>query len=247
MATSTPIVNEALAYILVFSFLLFFAIVFLMLYFVVRYRRSRNPVPSKISGNLPLEILWIVLPTIIVLTMFVYGLTGFTFLRTVPADAMKITVISRQWSWLFQYENGMKSRDLIVPVGRSVDLELTSQDVIHSFFVPEFRIKQDCVPGMRTRTWFKATQTGTYDILCAEYCGTLHSSMLAKLIVAPQDQFDKYQDIFDKHVGLRRAEEPNCEIVRKDGKIVQVTISSQTLLLDKKAFILELFHDMTKK
>jgi cytochrome c oxidase subunit 2 len=192
MATSTPIVNEALAYILVFSFLLFFAIVFLMVYFVVRYRRSRNPVPSPISGNLPLEILWIVLPTVIVLTMFVYGLTGFTFLRSVPADSLKITVISRQWSWLFQYENGVKSRDLVVPAGKSVDLELSSQDVIHSFFVPAFRIKQDCVPGMRTRTWFKALQTGTYDILCAEYCGTLHSSMLAKLVVVPQAQFDTW-------------------------------------------------------
>ncbi len=192
MATSTPVVNEALAYILVFSILLFFAIVFLMLYFVFRYRRSRNPNPRPISGNLPLEILWIVLPTIVVMTMFVYGLTGFTFLRTVPADSFKVNVIARQWSWLFEYENGLKSRDLVVPVGRPVVAEITSQDVVHSFFVPAFRVKEDAVPGMKTRAWFKATQTGTYDIMCSEYCGTLHSSMLAKLIVAPQDQFDKW-------------------------------------------------------
>ncbi len=192
MATSTTVVNEALAYILVFSFLLFFAIVFVMIYFTVRYRRSRNPEPSGISGNLPLEILWVVLPTIIVLTMFVYGLTGFTFLRTVPADSFKVTVVSRQWSWLFEYDNGVKSRDLVVPVGKNVALNLTSEDVIHSFFVPAFRIKEDCVPRVPNKAWFKATRTGSYDILCAEYCGTLHSRMLAKLIVAPQTEFDAW-------------------------------------------------------
>jgi cytochrome c oxidase subunit II len=192
MATSTPIVNEALAYILVFSFLLFFAIVFLMVYFVVRYRRTRSPVASPISGNLALEVLWIVLPTLLVLTMFYYGLTGFTFLRTVPEGSFKVTAVARQWSWLFQYENGKTSKDLVVPVGKPVDVTLTSQDVIHSFFIPAFRVKEDCVPGMKTRAWFKTTQAGSWDIMCAEYCGLLHSRMLSRVLAVPQGDFDKW-------------------------------------------------------
>jgi cytochrome c oxidase subunit II len=220
-ATSTPVVNEALAYILVFSLLLFFAIVFLMVYFVVRYRRTRSPEASKISGSVPLEVLWIVLPTLIVLTMFVYGLTGFTFLRTVPAGSFKVGVLARQWSWQFQYENGVKSRDLVVPAGRPVALELTSQDVIHSFFVPAFRVKVDCVPGMKTKTWFNATRTGSYDIMCGEYCGTLHSRMLANLVVAPPEEFDKWYAGRQANIpgvssraevaeGLRLLEEKGC-------------------------------------
>jgi cytochrome c oxidase subunit 2 len=189
MAVSTAVVDSTFIYILVFSLLLFFAIVFLMVYFLVRYRRTRNPRPTEIEGHAGLELLWIVLSTLLVLTMFYYGLAGFRFLRRPPADSLPVKVISRQWSWLFEYPNGLKSMDLIAPLGRNLRLELSSQDVIHSFYVPAFRIKQDAVPGMSTRAWFRASQTGTFDILCAEYCGQRHSAMLAKLIVLPPQQF----------------------------------------------------------
>ncbi len=192
MAVSTFVVDSGFIYILVFLFLLLFLIVFLMVYFIVRYRRSRNPVPADISGNTFLEILWVVIPTIIVMTMFVYGLQGYIFLRSAPADSMHVKVISRQWSWLFQYDNGTSSSQLVAPLGKNVRLELVSEDVIHGFFVPAFRIKQDAVPGMTTTAWFNATVAGSYDILCTQYCGVGHSAMLAKLIVVPPDQFAQW-------------------------------------------------------
>jgi cytochrome c oxidase subunit 2 len=189
MAVTTAVVDSTFIYILVFSLLLFFAIVFLMVYFLVRYRKARNPQSAEIEGHTGLELLWIALATLLVLTMFFYGLAGFRLLRRAPADSLPVKVISRQWSWLFEYPNGLKSVDLIAPLGRNLRLELSSEDVIHSFYVPAFRIKQDAVPGMRTQAWFRASQTGTFDILCAEYCGERHSAMLARLIVLPPQQF----------------------------------------------------------
>ena len=192
MAVTTTAVDSTFIYILVFALLLFFAIVFLMLYFVFRYRRARNPQPTQIEGHTGLEVLWIVLATLLVLTMFIYGVGGFRLMRGAPADSMTVKVDSRQWAWSFEYPNGLKSADLVVPVGRDLRLQMSSQDVIHSFFIPALRIKQDTVPGMTTYSWFRADSPGTYDILCAEYCGERHSAMLAKLIVVPADQFARW-------------------------------------------------------
>jgi cytochrome c oxidase subunit 2 len=189
MTVTTAVVDSTFIYILVFALLLFFAIVFLMVYFLVRYRRARNPRPTQIPGHTGLELLWIGLSTLLVLTMFFFGLAGFRFLRRAPADSLPVKVIARQWSWLFEYPNGLKSVDLVAPLGRNLRLEFASEDVIHSFYVPAFRIKQDTVPGMTTQAWFRASQTGTFDILCAEYCGERHSAMLAKLFVLPPQQF----------------------------------------------------------
>jgi cytochrome c oxidase subunit 2 len=185
-------VDNVFIYILVFSVLLFFAIVFLMLFFAVRYRRARNPRPTEIPGHTGLEILWIGLATLLVLTMFVYGVAGFNILRGAPKDSMTVKVDSRQWAWAFEYPNGLKTTDLVVPVGRNLHLQMSSRDVIHSFYIPALRIKQDTVPGMITYAWFRATQPGTFDILCAEYCGERHSAMIARLIVLPEDQFAQW-------------------------------------------------------
>jgi cytochrome c oxidase subunit 2 len=192
MSPTVAAVDNVFIYILVFSVLLFFAIVFLMLFFAVRYRKARSPRPTEIPGHTGLEVLWIALSTLLVLTMFFYGLGAFRIMRGAPKDSMTVKVDSRQWAWSFEYPNGLKSGDLIVPVGRDLRLQMSSRDVIHSFFVPALRIKQDTVPGMTTYTWFKAAQTGSYDILCAEYCGERHSAMLAKLIVLPADQFAQW-------------------------------------------------------
>ncbi len=192
MAPTISAVNDVFIYILAFSVLLFFAIVFLMLFFAIRYRKSRNPQPTEVPGHTGLEVLWIVLATLLVLTMFVFGVSGFRTLRGAPADSLKVKVDSRQWAWSFEYPNGLKSANLVVPLGRDLRLEMTARDVIHSFYVPALRIKQDTVPGMTTYAWFKADRPGTYDILCAEYCGERHSAMLAKLIVLPPEQFAQW-------------------------------------------------------
>ncbi len=189
MATSTFVVDSVFITIVAFGVLLFAGIVFLLVYFVVRYRRSRNPEPAPAGRTGWLEVLWIALPTLLVLAMFFYGLTGFTFLRRTPPGAMTVKVTARQWSWLFTYENGRTSPDLVVPVDRDVRVLLSSVDVIHGFFVPALRIKQDAVPGMTTHLWFRATEPGTTDILCSQYCGERHSDMLATLAVVSADQF----------------------------------------------------------
>jgi cytochrome c oxidase subunit 2 len=185
-------VNDPFIFILAICVLLLVLILFFMIFFIVRYRRSRNPHPAAISGNALLETVWIIGATLIVLPMFFYAYKGFEYLRTPPADGMQVTVIARQWSWLFQYPNGLKSGDLVVPQGVNVVLTLESLDVIHGFFVPHYRIKQDVVPGMHNKVWFKATDIGISDLLCSQYCGQEHSKMLAKVAVIQKDLFDKW-------------------------------------------------------
>ncbi len=186
---SGRVVDNVFLYILVICVFLLGLITFLMVYFVIHYRREKHPQPADIEGSTWLEITWTVIPTLIVLTMFYYGLTGFEFLKKVPEGAMVVKVIARQWSWLFQYENGAEDTELRVPVGKPVKLLLTSQDVIHGFYAPAFRIKQDAVPGMTNYLWFQPTETGTFDVMCSQYCGLEHSHMLTKLVVLPQEEF----------------------------------------------------------
>ncbi len=147
---------------------------------------------EEVKENLLLEIIWTVIPTILVMLMFYLGWVNFDYIRAPPRDAMTVNVTARQWSWLFEYEDGRKSDVLRVPLGKPVKLILTSQDVIHSLFIPAFRIKEDCVPGMKTHLWFNATEAGTYDIFCTEYCGVGHSHMLSKVIVMPVSDFGNW-------------------------------------------------------
>jgi cytochrome c oxidase subunit 2 len=200
---SGRVVDNVFLYILIICICLLVLITFLMVYFVIRYRRERHPKPADIEGSTWLEITWTVIPTIIVLTMFYYGLTGFSFLKKAPEEAMKVKVIARQWSWLFQYENGIQNSELRVPVGKPVKLLLTSVDVIHGFYVPAFRIKQDVVPGMTNTLWFQATQVGTYDVMCSQYCGLEHAHMLSKVIVLPEKEFEEWYEAQKKEVEVK--------------------------------------------
>jgi cytochrome c oxidase subunit 2 len=189
---SGRVVDNVFLYILVICIFLLGLITFLMVYFVIHYRREKHPKPADIEGSTWLEVTWTVIPTLIVLTMFYYGLTGFQFLKKVPEGAMVVKVIARQWSWLFEYENGIKDTQLRVPIGKPVKLLLTSQDVIHGFYTPAFRIKQDAVPGMTNYLWFQPTQAGTFDVMCSQYCGLEHSHMLTKIVVLSQEEFTKW-------------------------------------------------------
>lgn len=155
----------------------------LMIYFVIRYRRSRHPQAVEIPSNWRLELVWTLIPTAIVLVIFSYGWDSYVALRGVPANAMPVTVIGRMFSWTFDYGNGRQAPALIVPAGQPVRLTLTSEDVIHSLYIPAFRLKQDAVPGMRTQAWFQPQAAGTFEIFCAEFCGAKHYDMSAKLVV----------------------------------------------------------------
>jgi cytochrome c oxidase subunit II len=191
----TPVqgVDLAFWYILGISIVLLFGITVVMVYFVFKYRRSTNPVPADIRDNYKLEIIWTIIPTLIALSMFYVGWHSYMGLRTVPKDAMNIEVSAQMFSWIFVYENDKEVENLlVVPEGRAIKLNITSIDVLHSFYLPAFRIKVDAVKGMKTYAWFRADEIGEYDIQCTEYCGTKHSAMVAKLKIVPQKEFDDW-------------------------------------------------------
>jgi cytochrome c oxidase subunit 2 len=191
--TAVQGVDQAFWYILGISFALLCGITVVMVYFVVRYRRSKNPVASDIRDNYPLEIMWTIIPTLIALSMFYIGWSSYLGLRTVPDDAMEVEVFAQQFSWIFVYDNDKETEnELVVPLGRAIKLNISSIDVIHSFFLPAFRIKVDAVKGMPTYAWFYADKVGEYDIECTEYCGVNHSAMLAKLRIVPEKEFETW-------------------------------------------------------
>ncbi len=167
-----------------------------MLYFVFRYSRKRHPQADEVKENVTLEILWTVIPTILVLAIFFVGWKGFQYIRTVPPDAMPVKVTARQWSWLFEYENGKQDSVLRVPVRKPVKLLMTSADVLHSLYIPAYRIKEDCVPGRETYLWFLPDELGSYDLFCTEYCGVGHHDMITKVEVMTEKDFnDWYKEV----------------------------------------------------
>lgn len=163
-----------------------------MVWFVVRYSRKNNPEPSQIHGNMTAEIIWIVLPTLLVMGMFWSGWHSYRALRDAPEGAMEVKVTARMWSWDFEYPNGRHSGTLVVPVGKPVKLALTSVDVIHGFFAPAFRLKIDTVPGMITHGWFRADKEGEYVIFCSVYCGLQHAKMLSAIRAVGAEDFERF-------------------------------------------------------
>lgn len=178
--------------IVAISVILLLIVVVSMIYFVIRYSKRKNPRASDISGNTRLEILWTAIPTFLVLGMFFSGYAGFKNLRTPPDNAFVVKVIGRMWSWSFEYENGKKSDTLYVPLSKPIKALITSNDVNHSFYLPDFRVKEDAVPGRTNMLWFKPQQIGSYNILCAEYCGLSHYNMYTKLVVMDDADFQKW-------------------------------------------------------
>lgn len=187
-ATSATVNNIFLLTVAI-SVVLLVLITVLMIFFAVKYRRSKHPVAEQIEGNKALEIIWTVVPTILVMVMFYYGFEGFKGMRDFPEDGMTVQVTGRMWDWSFKYENGKESNKLMVPVDEPVKLVMTSLDVNHSFFIPAFRVKEDLVPGRETYLWFRPQTTGPADIYCAEYCGERHSYMMSEVVVMEDGDF----------------------------------------------------------
>ncbi|MBF0501153.1 MAG: cytochrome c oxidase subunit II [Candidatus Riflebacteria bacterium] len=168
----------------------------LSIYFLFRYHHTRNPDPDPIEGNLLLEFVWTIIPVILVSGMFVSGWTGFKAARTVPVGAYPIKTTARMWAWNFEYPNGKIADTLWVPQGKPIKIILQSLDVIHSFYMPAYRIKMDALPGRETYTWFLPMKTGEFTVFCAEYCGLKHADMSAKVVVATQTEFDEWVNDF---------------------------------------------------
>lgn len=189
-------VDRAFWYIFVVSLVLLAGITAVMIYFVVRYSRRKNPVPADIRDNWKLEVVWTIVPTIIALSMFWIGWSSYTGIRNVPDDAVEVEVLGQMFSWIFIYDNDKETEnELVVPVDTPIKLNIESLDVIHSFFIPAFRVKVDAVKGLPTYLWFLPKEKGEFDILCAEYCGTDHSYMTAKLNVVSQEEYDEWLEL----------------------------------------------------
>lgn len=186
-------VDNLYGFLIIVSFISCAILIGGMLFFALKYkRRSQNDKTAYITHDTRLEILWSVIPLIIFLFVFAWGWSIYHDMRTMPKNGLEIQVTGKQWAWMAEYKNGVKSTDVVVPVNKDVKIILASEDVIHSFYVPSFRIKQDAVPGRYTALSFKAEKLGEFHVFCTEYCGTSHSSMITKLKVVTQEEFDKW-------------------------------------------------------
>src|SRR6266511_2466794 len=186
---------DALYYFLVaVSAVMSMLIAGLIIYFAIKYRRrSENEVGAQITGDMRLEVLWTLIPFGIMMVMFVWGASVYFTIYHPPRDALEVQVVGKQWMWKFQHLDGQREiNELHVPADRAVKLTMTSQDVIHSFFVPAFRVKFDVLPGRYTTVGFQATKPGQYHLFCAEYCGTQHSGMIGKIIVMEPTQYQAW-------------------------------------------------------
>lgn len=186
---------DRLYYFLTAIDLFFTAIIFLTIfYFAVRHRRrSEQDQPVQIEGSLPLEIAWTLIPLGLVVIVFLWGTSLFIRNSRPPAASMEIFVVGKQWMWKIQHPEGVEEiNELHVPVGRPVKLTMTSEDVIHDFSVPAFRIKKDVVPGLYTTEWFQATKTGTFHMFCDQYCGTNHAMMKGEVIVMEPTAYEQW-------------------------------------------------------
>ncbi|MBV9145723.1 MAG: cytochrome c oxidase subunit II [Acidobacteria bacterium] len=165
----------------------------LILVFSVKYRKDKHPVPVQIHGSVVLEIFWTLVPLGIAMVIFAWGALLFFQERHTPKSAMTIYGIGKQWMWKFQHPGGQREiNNLHVPVGRPVRVTLISQDVIHAFFVPAFRVDMDVLPGRYTEVWFEATKPGTYHLFCNQYCGTKHSGMIGEVTAMPYDDYQQW-------------------------------------------------------
>jgi len=189
---STVAVEMDLLYLFITAVCAFFAIlvVAVIAFFTIKYRRrTPDAVGADIHGSLMLELTWTFIPFVLSMVMFGWGASLFFRLASPPANAMELFVVGKQWMWKVQHPEGVREiNEMHVPIGRPVRVTLGSEDVLHDYFIPAFRVKMDAVPGKVTTLWFEATEVGTYHIFCAEYCGTKHSGMIGQVIVmTPQD------------------------------------------------------------
>lgn len=167
-----------------------------MLLFVYKYRAKSRSANEKVEKSADhstvLEVTWSVIPLIICVALFVWGFKGYVDLRTPPKDSLEIRATAQKWKWVFTYPGGFVDDTLHVPVNRPVRIVINAMDVLHSLYIPNFRVKMDAVPGRYTDLWFNATKEGSYPVFCTEYCGTSHSDMLSQVVVHPPGGYEKW-------------------------------------------------------
>lgn len=204
-----------ISFVVILGISIFFliAVTAVMIWFVIKYNKKRNPTPGVVKESHKLEIIWTAIPTILVLIMFYYGWMGYQPMREFPKDSIEIKAIAQMWSWNFEYPNGKTSDTLVIPKDKAVTLHLVSRDVLHSFYIPAFRVKEDVVPGMDNKMWFIGQEYGDYDIFCAEYCGDRHSYMLSKVYVVSENDYTTWyndRSAEAEHQGLQIMKKNAC-------------------------------------
>ena len=222
-------VDNLYGFLLVTSFIACVLVIGGMIYYVWKYRRKTpNDKTAYISHNTALEFLWSFIPLVIFLAVFGWGWYIYHQMRAMPKNALEINVLGKQWAWEVEYKNGFKAvNEIVVPIDQDVKILLTSSDVIHSFFVPSFRIKQDAVPGRYTALWFRADKLGDFHLFCTEYCGTSHSAMIGKVKVVSREDFDKYME--------QGQEERNLPLADKGKKLFAVKACASCHAVDSPA------------
>jgi cytochrome c oxidase subunit 2 len=187
---------DALYFFLVAISLVGLALVgFLILYFSLRYRRDKNPVATQIEGSTILEATWTIIPLGLFLTVFVWGGLLYFRIYNPPANSMNIYVVGKQWMWKAEHPGGQHEIDALhIPIGQPIQLTMISQDVFHSFSIPDFRVKREVIPGRYSTVWFQATTPGTYHLFCTQYCGTLHSEMIGEVTAMTPTDYKKWLD-----------------------------------------------------
>lgn len=193
-STFAHMVDDLYAFLLWASAISSILVIGGFIYFSHKYRRrSANDKTAYISHNSTLEFLWSFIPFVIFMLVFGWGVYVYREMRMAPGNALEVLVEGQKWNWTFYYKNGkISAGELVVPVNTPVKLIMTSKDVLHSFFIPAFRVKQDVVPGTYASLWFEAKEQGNFQVFCTEYCGDQHSAMLAKTKVVTREDFDQW-------------------------------------------------------
>lgn len=193
-STFAPDVDALFLFLIGVSVFFGLGIALAVVFFAIKFRRrSPDERPGEIHGSMVLELAWSIIPFLITIVMFAWGAQIFFRMTRPPRGAYEVSVVGKQWMWKLQHITGQREiNELHVPVGVPVKLTLTSEDVIHSFFVPAFRMKKDAVPGRYNLAWFEATKAGTYHLFCAEYCGTQHSGMIGRIVVMEPADFQRW-------------------------------------------------------
>jgi cytochrome c oxidase subunit 2 len=186
-------VDTAFLVILGISFFFLISLTVVMIFFIYRYNSKRNPVATQIHGSTTLEIVWTVIPFLLTMVMFYYGWAGWKPMTKPPKDAMEVTVIGRMWNFSYEYKNGRRTDTLFLPKDKPVKLNLVALDVLHSLYIPAFRVKQDMVPNKKNDfMWFIPQRVGNYEIFCTEYCGLQHSYMNSIVKVMENSEFQSW-------------------------------------------------------
>jgi cytochrome c oxidase subunit 2 len=217
------------AFLIIVGFSVFFLVAFtgIMIYFIIKYNKKKNPKATQIKDNIILETTWITLPIILVIFMFYIGWQGFLPMRQDPKNAMHVQAIGRMWKWTFEYPGNKESDTLVLPINKAVRIDLVSKDVIHGFFVPAFRIKEDVVPGKNNYCWFIPGELGDFDLLCSAYCGVSHSYMSAIIRIVPDNQYEKWITALPVKQGVKS---PGLKVIEKNGCLACHSVDGSKLV-----------------